>query len=132
MKKIFAIILIGAALTLSGCKDFLEPTQIDLIYNEVFWETQADAEVGVSGVYALYRGLMASGRNWYQRGDVTCGFVKGGWSGGSPSYLFTPGNYSDVSATNKMWGSLEEFCEWGPFYKVIAEANLVISKMKEK
>lgn len=131
MKKIFAIILIGAALTLGGCKDFLEPTQIDLIYNEVFWETQADAEVGVSGVYALYRGLMASGRNWYQRGDVTCGFVKGGWSGGSPASLFTPGNYSDVSATNKMWGSLEEFCDWGPFYKVIAEANLVISKMKE-
>ena len=119
-----------AALFATSCKDFLEPTQIDLIYNEAFWETQADAEVGVTGIYSLYRGLMSSSANWYQRADVTCGFVKNGWSGGSNRNYYTVGNYSDVSSVDRMWGSIDEACDWGPFYKVIAQANLVISKIK--
>ena len=54
MKKIVTIICIAlTCLTIAGCKDFLEPQQVDLIYNEVFWKTQTDAEVGLSGVYAL-------------------------------------------------------------------------------
>lgn len=130
MKKYIAILMTAvAAFFATSCKDFLEPTQIDLIYNEAFWETQADAEVGVTGVYSLYRGLMSSGMNWYQRGDVTCGFVKAGWSGGSSSRYYTIGNYSDISSTEKMWGSLDSAADWGPFYKVIAQANLVVSKM---
>ena len=131
MKKYISLLLIACGILAPGCKKFLEPTQIDLIYNEVFWETPTDAEVGVAGVYALYRGLMVSGRNWYQRGDVTCGFVRNGWSGGSPSSLYTVGNYTDIAATNKMWGSLGEFADWAPFYKVIAQANLVISKIEQ-
>lgn len=133
MKRYLALwtVSLAAFAAATGCAGFLEPTQIDLIYNEVFWETQTDAEVGVSGVYSLYRGLMVNGRNWYQRADVTCGFVKNGWSGGSPNNLYTVGNYTDLSATNKMWGSLEDYCNWAPFYKVIAQANLVISKIEQ-
>ena len=117
------------AVSVSSCKKFLEPTQIDLIYNEAFWESQADAEVGVTGIYSLYRGLMSSGANWYQRADVTCGFVKNGWSGGSNRNYYTVGNYSDVSSVDRMWGSMDSACDWGTFYKVIAQANLVISKI---
>ena len=51
MKKISIIILTAVvALGTTSCTNFLEPTQIDLIYNEAFWETQADAEVGVTGI----------------------------------------------------------------------------------
>ncbi len=130
MKK-YIIILMAAvmAVSVSSCKKFLEPTQIDLIYNEAFWESQADAEVGVTGIYSLYRGLMSSGANWYQRADVTCGFVKNGWSGGSNRNYYTVGNYSDVSSVDRMWGSMDSACDWGTFYKVIAQANLVISKI---
>ena len=130
MKK-YLIILAAAVVTgfATSCKDFLEPTQIDLIYNEAFWESQADAEVGVTGVYSLYRGLMSSSANWYQRADVTCGFVKNGWSGGSNRNYYTVGNYSDVSSVDRMWGSMDSACDWGPFYKVVAQANLVITKM---
>ena len=132
MKKyIIALVATVAALSASSCEDFLQPTQIDLIYNEAFWESQADAEVGVTGLYSLYRGLMSTGMNWYQRGDVTCGFVKAGWSGGSSSRYYTIGNYADISSTEKMWGSLETAADWGPFYKVVAEANLVVSKLKK-
>lgn len=112
---------------------FLEPRQIDLIYNEVFWESQTDAEVGLSGVYALYRGLMADSRNWYSRGDATTGFIKSGWNGGSPSGLYTVGNYTDITTDTKMWGSpgLESYCDWSSFYKVVAQVNLVIAKVTD-
>lgn len=119
-----------SALTLTSCEKLLNPRQIDLIYNEAFWESQTDAEVGVSGVYALYRGLMASPKNWYSRADATTGFIKSGWNGGSPSALYTIGNYSDINADNKMWGGLEDYCDWSSFYKVVAQANLVISKIE--
>jgi hypothetical protein len=56
------ITILFTALTVFCSQDvrIFEPQQIDLIYNEVFWKTQTDAEVGLSGVYALYRGLMVS------------------------------------------------------------------------
>lgn len=114
-----------------GCSKFLNPEQVDLIYNEVFWKTQTDAEVGLSGTYALYRGLMASATNWYSRADATTGFIRNGWNGGSSSYLFTNGVYTDISNTNKMWGSLESYADWSNFYKVIAQANMVIKKVEE-
>ena len=130
------ITILFTALTvflLAGCKDFLEPQQIDLIYNEVFWKTQTDAEVGLSGVYALYRGLMVSAANWYERADATTGFIKRGWNGGSSSDLYTVGVYSDPSHEDKMWGSrgIESLSDWSYFYKVIAQANIVIAKVEE-
>lgn len=131
--RIYSIIAAAASLMVAApACDFLEPRQIDLIYNEVFWESQTDAEVGLSGVYALYRGLMADGHNWYSRGDATTGFVRSGWNGGSPSGLYTVGNYTDITTDTKMWGSpgLESYCDWASFYKVVAQANLVISKVE--
>ncbi len=123
----------AAAFAATSCDSLLNPRQIDLIYNEVFWESQTDAEVGLAGVYALYRGLMASGHNWYSRADATTGFVRAGWNGGSPRGLYTVGNYSDITVDEKMWDSpgLESYCDWSSFYKVVAQANLVIAKVEE-
>ena len=117
----------------TGCNDFLNPQQIDLIYNDVFWTTQTDAQVGLNGVYALYRGLMADCSNWYQRADATTGLWKRGWTGGSSQYLYTEGVYGDIQNNSKMWGSsdLEGMAHWGDFYKVISQANMVIDKVKD-
>ncbi len=130
MKK-YIIILMLFASTLCGCSRFLDPEQVNLIYNEVFWKTQTDAEVGLSGTYALYRGLMASSDNWYSRADATTGFIRSGWNGGSSSYLYTNGIYTDIANPSKMWGSLESYADWGDFYKVVAQANMVIRKIEE-
>ena len=86
MKKYIAILILTLACA-CGCSKFLDPEQVDLIYNEVFWKTQTDAEVGLSGTYALYRGLMANSNNWYSRADATTGFIRAGWNGGSSQYL---------------------------------------------
>ena len=74
----FAIIIIAP-----GCKkDFLSPKQIGLVYNEVFWKSEKDAEKALSGTYALYRGLMVNAQ-MYNRGDATTGLLNRGWNGGS-------------------------------------------------
>ena len=76
---------------------------------------------------------MVSATNWYERADATTGFLKRGWNGGSPSQLYTVGIYSNTASIEKMWGSsgVESMCDWSAFYKVIAQANLVIAKIKE-
>src|SRR5690606_25865808 len=118
-------------LSLSSCKDdFLSPEQIDLVYNEVYWSSEKDAEKAVLGIYSLYRGLMVNAQ-MYDRGDVTTGYFNRGWNGGSSNALYLPGNFSDVSGNQKSWGSLESYANWHGFYKVIAQANMVISNMEK-
>jgi len=128
MKKILIVLLISPILF--GCSDFLEPKQVDVVYNEVFWKSQNDAETGLLGIYALYRGLKVNPNNWYDRGDFTTGFFRSGWNGGSSNYLYQPGDFSTPSSTNKSWGSLEDLSDWSNFYKVVSQANMVIHEIE--
>lgn len=126
------LICLLASLSLlgTGCKkDFLSPKQIDLVYNEVFWQTEQDAEKAVLGTYSLYRGLMVNAQ-MYNRGDVTTGLFRRGWNGGSNTSFYLPGDFANVNGTQKSWGSIESYAEWNGFYKVVAQANLVISKIE--
>lgn len=127
MKKILILLLLFPLFY--GCKNLLEPEQVDLVYNEVFWKNQKDAETALLGTYSLYRGLMADA-NWYERGDATTGLINRGWNGGSSDALYKPGDYSSVSSTQRAWGGLEGFSDWSKFYKVVAHANLVIKKIE--
>lgn len=129
VKKI--ILVIASVFTLTGCQDFLNPTQVNLIYNDVFWKTQADAEVGLGGVYSLYRGLMVNSDNWFGRADATTGFLKHGWTGGSSDQLYTEGVFGDPNSRNKMWGALEGMADWSSFYKVVSQVNLVIDRVEK-
>lgn len=128
MKKILIFILLFSILF--SCEDFLDVKQVDLVYNEVYWKNESDAEKGVLGIYALYRGLMVSPQNWYQRGDATTGFVNRGWNGGSPDQLYRVGDFENITGP-KSWGELEDYGDWSKFYKVVAQANLVIKKVEE-
>ena len=108
MKKFInytALLIVLAAF--SACKkDFLSPRQVDLVYNEVYWSSQKDAEKAVLGTYSLYRGLMVNGQ-MYNRGDMTTGYFNRGWNGGSDNQFFLAGNFQDVNGNQKSWGSLE-------------------------
>ena len=129
MKKLF-FILGSVVLLVTGCKkDFLSPEQIDLVYNEVFWKTEKDAEKAVLGTYALYRGLMVNAQ-MYNRGDATTGLINRGWNGGSSDALYKLGDFANVNSTNKSWGSMESYADWNAFYKVVAQTNLVIDKVE--
>jgi hypothetical protein len=127
MKKIFLLLLLYPLL--NGCSKLLEPDQVNLVYNEVFWKNAKDAETAVLGTYSLYRALMVDG-NWYQRGDATTGFVNKGWNGGSSEQLYRPGDFANLASSQKSWGALEQYSDWAKFYKVVANANLVIKKIE--
>lgn len=130
MNKLILFFIAIIIIICPSCKkDFLSPEQVDLVYNEVFWKTQQDAEKAVLGIYSLYRGLMVNAQ-MYERGDVTTGLFRRGWNGGSSDRLYLPGNFSNVSGNQKSWGSLESYADWNGFYKVIAHANLTIAKME--
>jgi hypothetical protein len=129
MKKLIYTLVV-AALMGTGCKkNFLSPEQIDLVYNEVFWKTEKDAEKAVLGTYALYRGLMVNAQ-MYNRGDATTGLLNRGHNGGSADAFYLPGDFANVSSTRKSWGSIQSYADWNAFYKVIAQTNLVIDKVE--
>jgi len=127
MKKLFLLILLLPII--AGCEKFLNPEQIDLTYNEVFWSSQSDAEKAVMGLYSTYRGVMLNSQ-WYERGDVTTGFFHTGWNGGSSNKLYLPGDFDNKTGTDKSWGSLESFADWSGYYKVVAQANLAIKHIE--
>lgn len=129
MKKI-VLILIIFSITVGCEKDFLTPDQVSIVYNEVFWKSEEDAQKAVLGIYSLYRGLMVNAQ-MYNRGDVTTGYFNRGWNGGSSDALYRSGNFSDVTGTQKSWGGYEAYADWNGFYKVIAQCNLAISHIEE-
>lgn len=129
MKKLLYIPAIIAVLGTACKKNFLSPDQIDLVYNEVYWKSEKDAENAVLGTYALYRGLMVNAQ-MFNRADMTTGIFNSGWNGGSPRELYEPGDFANVNSTRKSWGSLEGFANWNGFYKVVAQCNLVIAKVE--
>lgn len=126
MKK--RIIILLAVILLCSCsKDFLNPEQVDLVYNEIFWSSEKDAEKAVLGVYSLYRGLMVNAE-MYERADATTGYIRRGWNGGSPDGLY---GLVNIPASLRAWGGLEGMADWGKYYKVIAMANLTISRIEQ-
>jgi hypothetical protein len=129
MKKNIVILLLVAMIVSSCKKSFLSPSQVDLVYNEVYWKTSQDAERALIGTYSLYRGLMVNAQ-MYNRGDVTTGLINRGWNGGSDPNFYLPGDYSNINGTRKSWGAIESYADWSGFYKVIAQANLVITHIQ--
>lgn len=129
MKKLLFILVI-ISLAISSCKkNFLAPKQVDLVYNEVYWKSSQDAERALLGVYSLYRGLMVNAQ-MYNRADATTGLINRGWNGGSDPNFYLPGDFANVNGTQKSWGAIESYADWSGFYKVVAQANLVIAHMQ--
>jgi len=126
IKKLTTGIMMGSLLAASCGKDFLSPEQVNLVYNDVYWSSEQDAEKAVLGAYALYRGLMVNAQ-LYERGDVTTGYFNRGWNGGSSNAFYHIPDFTNVSGTQKSWGALESFANWGGYYKVIAQLNQCIS-----
>ncbi len=115
-KYITRFIRIFLLVFIIGCSDFLEPEQINLVYNDVFWKTQEDAEGALNGAYALFRGSQVRGE-FYERGDVTTTFFRRGWNGGSSSLLYTEPNLSNQDLNDN--------------YRVIAHINQAINRIDD-
>ncbi len=133
MKKIFALIAVIAALTVTGCaKDFLETQPTDKGASDQIFETSENALTAINGIYRLlYTG------SW---GD--------GWeaeNGGLPAFILVFDLYAEdhvMDASGSGWfyydyaydtwtdythNNGHSYNMWNFFYSLISNANYVIA-----
>ncbi len=69
MKAKIIIVLGVTALLFTSCEDFLDKNPRDAISSETFWNTEADAEMGLAGVYST---LLNQSAYDHQRTNFDC------------------------------------------------------------
>src|SRR5690606_37739376 len=50
--KILGILFIGMQLALFSCEDLLDKNPLDQISNEVFWQSEKEVDMALTGVYS--------------------------------------------------------------------------------
>lgn len=120
--KLKNIIYLGALLSATtSCKEYLDQPPVDLLSSNGFYQTTAQANQGVLGIYADLR--YATDQTYYHMSEVR-----------SDNAWVTPEtngqrDYSDIGcfragAENTMFESA-----WDMWYKVIYDANVAIQKI---
>ncbi len=71
LKKIKLCTLILALLMAVSCSDLLDREPVSITYPEVFWINQDNAEQGVAGAYALFKGAIMNQSNFLYWGEWT-------------------------------------------------------------
>ena len=74
MKTKIIIVLGVAAMLFTSCEGYLDKNPLDAISSETFWNTEADAEMGLAGVYST---LLNRSTYEIERGGQRGGFVSG-------------------------------------------------------
>lgn len=131
MKKLNIIyILISGILLLfsTSCKKILDLHPLDATYDQAYWKTQQDALSALAGNYALLRAALTdypgyTGPRYYLYGDVH-----------ADEFSDNIDWVADQVATNTMNGSYfgggnNNLNNWSLFYKVIAQSNLIITRV---
>lgn len=113
-------LLAGVTLGLVSCKKIIEQVPENTIYREGFWQSELDANGGLAGAYASLRNVLNSSNRHYYYGDIPAGIFDS-FKGDT----FLPG----VANGNFVNSYQDDLLDWRPFYKVSANANLVIEKV---
>ncbi|MGV3764555.1 MAG: RagB/SusD family nutrient uptake outer membrane protein [Chitinophagaceae bacterium] len=121
MKKTTCLLLLGAVLlSASSCKKIIEQEPENTIYREGFWKTENDAVGGISGTYASLRNVLNEGNRHYYHGEIPA----------ETFASFAGDTFLPNVANGKYPESYQDaFLNWRPFYKVSANANLVIEQV---
>lgn len=120
--KLNKIICFGAMLmTMASCGDFLDQPPVDLLSSDGFYQTTAQAEQGVLGIYADMR--YATDYVYYHMSEVRS---DNAWVNPQPN---GQRDYSDIGcfragAENGMYENV-----WKMWYKMIYDANSAIQKI---
>lgn len=122
MFKIKNILWIGTlALTVLSCDDYLDTPPVDLLTSSGFYQTQAQSEQGILGIYADLR-QASNCEYWFMsecRSDIA-------WVEPHPDALR---EYSEIG-TFRATDDMAMFNDtWNMWYKVIYDANVAISKI---
>ncbi len=122
MLKLKNIIWLAAlVVTISSCDDYLDTPPVDKITSDGFYQTQAQSEQGILGIYADLR-QASNCMYWFMsecRSDVA-------WVEPNPDAFR---EYSEIG-TFRATDDMAMFNDtWNMWYKVIYDANVAISKI---
>jgi starch-binding outer membrane protein, SusD/RagB family len=120
MKKYIIALLVASASLLSGCQDFLKEAPVDRFVGDNFYQSAADAEAGVYGVYqqlySIYR------RNILLLNDLPADDHKNGL--GMPNQFLVDLEFLRYTAENTFVRD-----NWRQHYSGIQRANTVIANI---
>ncbi|ANH81620.1 hypothetical protein A8C56_12095 [Niabella ginsenosidivorans] len=108
-----------------GCKKYLYQGPITSTYGEKFWTTAVAAEQATNAMYLQLRDNLRASRSFFINGDLVAGtFIPSTWW-----------NYQTLRAANNppfnfsYTPYLPELQDWTRFYKLIAEANIILKNV---
>ncbi|HVI43969.1 MAG TPA: RagB/SusD family nutrient uptake outer membrane protein [Chitinophaga sp.] len=124
MKKraygLLAITIIGSLLTMSSCKKYLDNNLSNGTYDNVFWNSQQDAEAAVNGAYALYRRADQNRGAFFIWGDCPVGMIFPDNSYLKPVY----------ESGNFVVPYYEGMChDWTNWFRIVNQCNMIIDKV---
>lgn len=128
-RKYLMICLLGGALTLGSCKDFLDLEPKSAATDQNFWKTQDDANAAVAGAYALVRTALnqAGGITHYAYGDLMTDQVTS-----SNTYPFNDilnGRLNLSIASSDVNNNMYRLRRYDNFYRVIDQTNRIINRL---
>jgi len=127
MKYTYFLYLFAAALLLTGtsCKKYINEAPITSTYDAKFWSSQTSAEQAVYALYGQFRSCLRADASHFVFGDLASGMFVPASSQWNYTTI-TVDQQFDFSYVPYLEGSLKN---WSRFYKVIAQANLIIERV---
>lgn len=114
MKKQAYIATVLLLVSICGCKKFLDQQPINTIPTESFWQTAADAQAGVAGIYDGLQDAFNSS-HFTEWGDARSDNYAAGGTGSN-----------QVTVSLNGVSSLTGSANWGMIYEAIGRANTAI------
>ncbi|QEC71164.1 hypothetical protein FSB73_05190 [Arachidicoccus ginsenosidivorans] len=113
-------------LLFASCNKALHDGPIDSTYGDAFWVSQSNVEKATAALYGQFRADIRQGQSYFIFGDLTSGtFLPASNNSNFQVKASTnpPYNFSYVPYKE---GDLQD---WSRFYKVIAQANLILENV---
>jgi hypothetical protein len=128
-RKYLMICLLGGALSLSSCKDFLDLEPKSAPTDQNFWKTQDDANAAVNATYALLRSALndPNGITHFAYGDLMTDEI-GSTNNNDYSFVVN-GNLNRAFASSDTGNPLYRLRRYDNFYRIIDQANRVIARV---
>jgi hypothetical protein len=137
LKQITAAFLLSAALVtvVSSCSKIIEQSPQNSPYDQVFWQSEKDANQALAGDYALLRKALTvyNDKDW-QDGNMSH-FAYGDLSTGEFSefnhyaYNFLVQGGHNFGIADFTGDYISSFQDWTPHYKTITQSNTILEKV---
>jgi len=124
MKKIIFPVIIFLSLVLGGCDDFLDRQPLDSLSSETFYQTEAEMELGLNGVYAASFWVFPNNMPLLWAIETTSDLaIK---RVGNAEDLIAAGDGGPFLINNSLTTT-----SWSQAYKLVSTSNFLLEGMKK-